>query len=311
MPFRYHPLVRAAILGRVAAGETVKAVCAEAGMPDQTSVNGWARRDAGFAAELAAARARGAARRLWDCDEAVAWALIRRLAAGARLAEVLREPGMPSWRTYRRWMGAEGWFGAEVRRLTGVKREMAAAGLRARHRAFDPAVADRLYRRLWRGEATLRAVLASEAEFPSRAVLARWRREQPEFDARLRFVFGAWRTRKAASGRPRPGRGMWSEALGEAVLAGIVAGGSLRSLGAQPGMPCAATLYAWVRDRPDFARAVAQACDDREQAYLDRMLTIAEAAGPGDVAAARRAIGRLSARLARLRRRPGAVGGWR
>jgi hypothetical protein len=47
------------IVARVAEGETVKAICAEPGMPTTACVQVWRRGDAAFAAELATARARG------------------------------------------------------------------------------------------------------------------------------------------------------------------------------------------------------------------------------------------------------------
>uniref|UniRef100_UPI0025D99514 terminase small subunit-like protein n=1 Tax=uncultured Phenylobacterium sp. TaxID=349273 RepID=UPI0025D99514 len=172
--------------------------------------------------------------------------------------------------------------------------------LRGRYRAFDPVVAERLYVRLFKGGASLRDVLASDPAFPSMAVLARWRREAPRFDAMLRFVFDGWRTKPR-----RPGRGKWSPELEAAVLAGIVEGGSLRSLAARPDMPCARTLYAWCRTRPGFAAAVAQACVDREDWYRDQLLEIAMGVERGGVGAARRAMAPLNAQLVRLKKRPG------
>jgi hypothetical protein len=152
--------------------------------------------------------------------------------------------------------------------------------------------------RLWKGGATLREILRSDPAFPSLTVLARWRREQPEFDAMLAFVIGAWR-RKAGV------RGGYTPALAEAVVDGILAGGSLRSLGRRGDLPCQRTLYNWVRTRPDFAAAVARACEVREHWYDDQMFEIAMQAPVIGVREARRRMAPLSKQLTRLRKRPG------
>jgi hypothetical protein len=301
MPFKYlrdRPQARRRLLERLAAGETLAAVCADDGMPDASSVRGWARRDAGFAAELAAARRAGDWRRRFAYDEEKGAAVIARLAAGERIAQVLRDPAMPSWRTYRYWRRGHVWFAAEVGRVLESRASVRLEGLRGRHRPFDAAVAQRIYGRLWAGE-RLRAVLRSDPAFPSLAVFARWRREDAEFGAGVAFVLGAWRT------KPRPARRRLTPALREAILDGIVLGGSLRSLGRRDDMPCAKTLYAWVRKDAVFAAAVAQACVDREDLYRDQLLAIAERVKPGGVGAARREMGPLWGRLKGLRRRPG------
>ena len=49
---------------------------------------------------------------------------------------------------------------------------------------------------------------------------------------------------------------------------------------------------------------VADACVFREDWYWDQILQIAEAAAPGGVGRARRAMGPLKAQLVRLRKRP-------
>ena len=300
MPFAHPPPIRAVILERLAEGARLTEVCAAAGMPCRESVAGWARADAGFAAAMAEARRRGDWRRRFGCDAAVARAVVMRLADGVRLEAVLAEPGMPSRATYRYWLATQGWFAEAVGHQLAGRAAGKAERLRGRRRAYDPAVGERLYVRLWKGGGTLREVLASDPAFPSLGVLARWRREQPDFDAMLRFVFDGWRRKPG-----RPGRGVWSDALAAEIVGGITAGGSLRSLAARPDMPCARTLYAWCRTRPDFAAQVARACVEREAEYLDRIVEIAERTRPGGVTAARREMAPLNAQLTRLRKRPG------
>jgi hypothetical protein len=300
----YPPQVRALIVERLAAGETLKAVCAQPSMPCQESVNGWMRRDPGFAAEVALARRRGEHRRRFACDEAVARSVLARIAAGERIGAVLAEPGTPSRATWRYWMATQGWLAEAVGHVLAVRRAERSLRMRRRRRAFDPAVAERLYVRLWMGGASLREVLASDPAFPSLSVLARWRREDARFDGMLRFVFGAWRTKRGRTSTGK-GRGVWSRGVEEAVFGGLVDGESLRSLGRRADLPCAGTLYAWCRTRPDFAAMVARACGYRDEVCGERMLEIAERVGPGGVTAARKAMARLNAQRTRLRKRPG------
>jgi hypothetical protein len=93
--------------------------------------------------------------------------------------------------------------------------------------------------------------------------------------------------------------------MGE-VIGRIREGASLNSLSREPGAPGRATLRRWLAARPEFAAAVAQACQDREDWHHDQILTLAESAPAGAVPAARRRIGALRRQLVRLRHRPGA-----
>ena len=250
--------------------------------------------------------------------------LLMRLRGGAWPSALCREARWPSWACFRVWARGDAGFaaalaearaaGAAVRAGARVRAKARAAKARAakareagarapgrrgrRYRPYDPAVGERLYARLWMGGASLREIPRSEREFPSLSVLARWRREQPAFDGMLTFVMGAWRRKVGV-------RGDYTPELAEAVLDGIVEGGSLRSLGTRPDLPCAGTLYAWVRTRPEFAAAVAQACVDREDIYVDHIVEIARQAPAIGARAARRRMAPLSKQLTRLKKRPG------
>jgi hypothetical protein len=243
--------------------------------------------DAAFAAEVAAAREQASWRRRIAFDEAQARALIKRLEPADRpLAEVLRDPDMPGYRVFRTWRRGDPWFAEEINRVLAPKAEAKADRLRARYRAFDPAVAERLGLRLWKGE-TLRAVLRSDKAFPSLAVLARWRREEPQFDRMLRVVFEGWRRKRGREAS------LCTPALTWTIVAALLQGESLRSVSRQPGMPSQGALYSWVRTRPDFAEAVANACEDREDWFREARMS---AVNEREEAALRGRAGRLAAR---------------
>ena len=122
--------LKAAIVARVAAGETVVEIALEAGMPSAACVQVWRRADTGFAGELAAARVRGEWIRRRRFDEAVAAAFVARLAAGATVRSLLGTPGMPSQRAYRYWRATDVGFQAALWRLQGAGRNGGWSGLR-------------------------------------------------------------------------------------------------------------------------------------------------------------------------------------
>jgi hypothetical protein len=293
-PHAYSPHIRAVVLERLAAGEFLKHFGREPGMPDMSSVNGWMRADPAFAAEVAQARVRGEYRRRFMLDEAKAAALLARLRAGERIGDILRDPAMPSQKTYRYWRMNYGAFAEQVHQVNLGKAEMKAERARARFRPYDAAIGERIYVRLWKGE-KLRSILRSDKAFPSLAVLARWRRENPAFERMLQVAIGGWRRK-----RPK-GRHLLTPELQDRIVEGLARGGSLRSLSLEPGMPCQRTLYAWCRTRPEFAATVATVCEDREDWYLAQAVKVAARGGRG----ARKAVAKLNAQRVRLRKRPG------
>jgi len=290
--------VRQAIVDRIAAGERLKVICREAGMPCQLSVNRWMRLDAGFAAQVAQARGRADwRRRLW-CDDEAAKAVLAAVAAGERLETVCGRPGMPSYRTVAYWRRTVPWFAEEMGRLMGVRAAAKAHRLRARFRAFDPAVAERIYLRVWKGE-RLRKVLGSDKAFPCLTVLERWRREEPAFDRMLKAAMQAWRRKRGRDAC------LCTPELTGAIVDLIVEGESLRSLSRRPGMPSQKAMYNWHRTRPEFAAAVDQACEDREDWYREAILEVAQGPWPGSVRAANKRLAPLVKQMTRLRKRPG------
>jgi hypothetical protein len=294
MPNRHDtPRLKAEIVARIAAGEVQRAICGEAGMPERHTVRSWAKADVAFADALAAARRRGDWARRLVFDECKAAALLARARAGEHIRALLREPGMPSRGTYNHWKATQPPFAEAVFALRQRRDARLHERARARRRAFDQELADRIVQGLNKG-LKLDDVLAADPELPCRPTLTRWRREEPEFDRVLRMIFAAWRTRQA----PVP------EPLVEAIVDHIVEGGSFASYSRLPGEPSRATLRRWLRDR-NFAAAVAQACEFREEWYENQILMIAESSSPGSAAVRERSVGRLKRHLVRLRHRPG------
>jgi hypothetical protein len=297
VPYSSH--VRQEILERVAAGERLRAICAEPGMPTCESVTGWARRDlTGFNLQLRAAYERGAHRRRHACDPETAREILRELAEGRRLEDIVRAPGMPSLRTFMAWKADNAWIAEAYHLIRAGREQVRREKASGRRRAFDPAVAERLYLRLWQGE-PLRQALRSDKAFPSLMVFARWRRENAEFDAQMRFVLGGWRKKRARE------RALCTPATIDAITDEIAAGESLRSLGARPDMPSARAMYGWMRTRPEFAAEVARACAIREDWFHDQIFAIELTATPGTVREVRRRTAPLRKQVTRLRKRPG------
>lgn len=300
MPFAYpnRAQLKARIIERVAAGETVKAACAEPGMPDPASIQVWRRADPAFAADLAEARRRGQWARRFAFDEAVAAAFLARVAAGERIRDLLAKPGMPSQAAYRYWSRTQVAFQAELWRLRAVSYARRKRPRPYRH--FDPSIADRMLVRVARGE-PWRRMLETDPAMPCRVVVYRWRAQEPEWDAALRIAFRVGRlARERARSKAR-----CSPELVEEIGARIASGGSLRSLARDADMPSARTLYKWAARFPEFAAEIQRASDVRTWWYEDQMLEIARRNGPLGLAATKAEAAPLQRQLNRLAKRPG------
>lgn len=92
---------------RVAAGESLSAICEEAGMPHRGSLWRWTRASPRFAADLAAARrageTSGRARSLAGYDPVAAVEICERLGEGQTLSAICGDPALPSLSTVHRW----------------------------------------------------------------------------------------------------------------------------------------------------------------------------------------------------------------
>lgn len=287
------------ILARVAAGTPLRALCVEAGMPCDTTVRNWRRTDTWFASELPQALRIGAWRRRWRYDPVRGEAFLARYRTGERMAAILRDRDMPSREVLDYWRRTDMGFGEAVEQ---AKRMHELRRMRGLHQVktptpWDATAADRVLFRVGQGE-PLKTLHKTDPTLPRPGVIARWRRERPEFDWEMRVNLEAGR-RKQRLARRR------CADLTDAVGDRIVQGASLNSLSKEEGMPTRETLYRWVRDQRDFAARVAQACDIREDWYRDQMVEVLDR-GVGTTAKEVRAqMAPLSRQRARLQNRPG------
>lgn len=292
--------LKAEITARVGGGDvTLSALCAEAGMPSMATLANWRRADPTFDGQLGEALQRGAWRRRWWADPARTEPFLARYRAGETIADILRDPAMPSWKVLTYWRATDGAFAEAMGLVKASRAEERLRGIRAAKTpwAFDEAAADRALVAMLKG-ARLKDLPGGDRSMPGRTLIARWRREQPDFDAEVRAVFAHRRARHGRAARS-------CAALTDRIVEAIVQGHSLHSLSHQPGMPCANTLYRWFRERPAFARAVSEACHDREGWYLDQICDLAETATAANQRDVARRMSRLNHQMGRLRHRPG------
>lgn len=115
---RYSAVVVRRICERVESGESLRTICADAGMPHRTSLRAWAKRMPKVAEALDRARAAagwhelGGRQPVW-CEQ-TARDICTRLAAGETLAQISRDPTMPSLATIYYWRSRHPEFGDAV-----------------------------------------------------------------------------------------------------------------------------------------------------------------------------------------------------
>lgn len=287
--------VREAFLARVAAGARPSAVAGRDGMPDLSTVNGWARRDPLFAAAYERAKSAGQWRREGCVAPAAGTEILRRLAEGEAIREILKRPGMPSRETYRRWRRMDGEFAAEVARINRSNREDLRGVLaRRRWRGFERAVADKVIVRVSQGVSLGRL---AGLGLPGPRVVARWRKADESFDAGLRAAL------RVGQRVQRRGR-LCTPELVDAIFETVCAGASLAEVARAPGMPSRGTLYAWMRTRREFRDAIGWARQAQAELMVDRAWALADRPGwdAGRGRAARGLFASAERRMARARR---------
>ncbi len=119
------------VLRRVAAGETLDAICADPSMPGRRTVSGWMKKRAVFRASMEAVRqasGRSFVGRPSGYCQATAERIFERLCAGEAMVVICRDPEMPAASTVYRWLKEQPVF----RRAVGLAREIQADMLGAR-----------------------------------------------------------------------------------------------------------------------------------------------------------------------------------
>lgn len=120
---RHGPEVEDEIVRRVAAGETLYAVCRDPRMPRYQVALDWTHRREGFGARLEAARREAGRpfRAPWtDYCEATFELILQRLCEGEAMVSICRDPHMPDATTVYRWIRAR----EDLREQVALAREI-------------------------------------------------------------------------------------------------------------------------------------------------------------------------------------------
>ena len=272
------------------AGLTLDQICAIDGWPSRPTLRKWLREKPSLGMLVAHGREelRRYEPRYPFAPEAAA-ELIRRIRLREPIGVLIREPGLPHRRALTAWKRERPDFAAELAAATAY-----AAYFRRRYRprratmAYTERLSDRIILAVVRG-ATLPQLYADRT-LPSRAGLRRWRKAYPEFDGALRMAI---LTGHRARGKARVDAHCTPE-LTHAIEEHIVAGHSLHSLSKRRDMPGLYALYRWVRERPDFARAIAAASQFRDTLLADRVFTLTMGGAKVPAAALRKRLGQLN-----------------
>ena len=117
------------------------------------------------------------------------------------------------------------------------------------------------------------------------------------FDDRQARVSGGRRVpRDWGAGR----RSGYSPALADRFCRAIIAGGSLKTITARPGMPSVKQVYIWLRQHAEFREAYLQARAEQRIGLALRADAVAVTATPDTAAIAEAKIARIAARIGRL-----------
>jgi hypothetical protein len=148
------------------------------------------------------------------------------------------------------------------------------------------------------------AAICRSPGMPHRTTVRHWLDREPGFARALRAARRqalrderAWyearravmsRAVEARAGGPRRGSAStYTEAVGDAVCRRIAAGESVKAICASPGMPCAVTIYAWIKRHPEFREMYRTARELQADGKFDEAWEIAQAATPSTVRVAR------------------------
>jgi hypothetical protein len=176
----YSPELADAFCARVAAGETVSAICADPAMPNTTAIYAWLARHPDFAARYEHAKALRAEADLGPVSysQKIADAFCARMAAGEPMRKISARPGMPSPVTVYRWLCERPDFAERYERARELRR-LGGANLVP----YSEAVAEEICERLSCGESV--AEIAADPTLPAYSTIQAWRRARPEFARRF------------------------------------------------------------------------------------------------------------------------------
>lgn len=167
------------------------------------------------------------------------------------------------------------------------------AGGRKKYVRFSEELGAAICARVEAGESLSR--ICRGPETPHATTVYDWARTWPAFGLALsqamrtariaeRSVDRAKAAARLAAGRDR--RGRWSTytpELGQEICERIANGESLKAIGRDPTMPCAATVLRWAAEFPAFGDDYAQARRFQADYLFDEAREVALAATPGDV----------------------------
>ena len=294
---RRRPHLKEDILAWVEAGTSLARICAQPDMPADITVRAWRRTDESFDQRLAQALVVGAHRRRWTFDPVLAEAFLHRYRHGETLEALYRDPALPGRNQIRRWTHLHPPFGEEIGRVkrinAAVRRETRPSPRVAR--PYDPAIADRLLYRVGQGQ-HMKTLHRIDPAFPTPKMVARWRKEQSQFDADLRVNLAVGRSRQRHVAARR------CAVVADRLLLRVAEGASLAEAVEAPGLPSRRTLGRWLRANPDFARRMRLACAHRDAWLIDQLQVLAERAVPGTVKEVKAMMAPISQRLGRMRR---------
>ena len=115
-------------------------------------------------------------------------------------------------------------------------------------RVLDRIAAGEMLRDLWR-----------DPDLPTRGDLRRWRHTRPDVSDRIRAAVNLARSHRMST---------YDEVRADKICFRLIAGQSMRAICADPAMPSLMTVYLWLKERPDFAHAVAIARDMQADAMI-------------------------------------------
>lgn len=175
--------------------------------------------------------------------------ILERIEVGWTLAQLEADGGFPSRQTVYRWAAEDAGFAQRLKDARAWRRRERVQARAAP--SFNEPVAEAFLARVRAGEA-VRALVKAPG-MPPRDQLTRWKRERPDFAARL-----AQAVAFARAGRPK----RWvryDEAAADIIILRVSKGESVPSVLADPALPGATAVRRWKCAQPDFAAALESA----------------------------------------------------